>query len=159
MLEQQLLNESWNMQILLRNPEHAFIYQLNSLTNLWDMFSVVQAELAQRDAEAYSDRHHNPILLHTRPLHRAISQVISLREDLRRHVEVFQRFQAICEKDGLIDLGDSMRPALNYDTGERLGSLRRAQDRMAVLHSQFENLLSLVSPVTAPSEPLRLIFP
>lgn len=82
----------------------------------------------------------------TRKLHRATSNVITLRENLRLHISSTERFQKYIGKDNLQPLPlDGYQDTLIERTEDILQDLHHHWDTSNVILNQFKGPMSLVS--------------
>ncbi|KAL2833888.1 hypothetical protein BDW59DRAFT_156689 [Aspergillus cavernicola] len=138
-------NTAWRMKRLLECPLWIYVDLFQACGNWREVWDVARRDVARRDAQAYQD---SSSTLHlTRKLHRAISHVITLRENLRLHIAASDEFDDLIQSDLRQEwLADSdMRTALTKRTRDILHSLEDHHWQVSeVILEQYKTLLDLV---------------
>ncbi|CAG8893389.1 unnamed protein product [Penicillium egyptiacum] len=139
---------AWRMNRLLRCPLWLYIDLLQACGHWSDVWGVAGHDLAWRNTQAYRETSRSSTLRLTRRLHRAISNVITLRENLRLHISSTERFQEYAQKKRYpslpMPMADDYQVALSERTAELLQDLHHHWATSEVILEQFKSLMSLV---------------
>lgn len=136
----------WRMNRLLQCPLWLYIDLLQACGHWSDVWGVAGHDLARRNTQAYRETSRSSTLRLTRRMHKATSNVITLRENLRLHISSTERFQEYVQKKRYqsFPMPDAYRATLSERTGELLQDLRHHWVTSEVILEQFKSLMSLV---------------
>ncbi|KAJ5762010.1 uncharacterized protein N7511_005392 [Penicillium nucicola] len=141
---------TWRLSRLLHSPLWIYIDLFQSCGDWSEVWSVALRDLARRDAQAYQASLCPSTLHLTRRLHRAISNVITLRENLRLHISSMERFLGFVTGGRVewcaasVEGDEGYTDTLAERTREILMDLEYHRDTSVVVLEQFNSLLSLV---------------
>ncbi|KAJ5593335.1 hypothetical protein N7537_010239 [Penicillium hordei] len=140
------IENSWRMNRLLRCPLWLYIDLLQACGHWSDVWGVAAHDLAWRNTQAYRETSRSSTLRLTRRLHKATSNVITLRENLRLHISSTEQFREYVEKKQYqpFPMPDDYQTTLSERTGELLQDLRHHWATSDVILEQFKSLMSLV---------------
>ncbi|KAJ6092720.1 hypothetical protein N7486_008009 [Penicillium sp. IBT 16267x] len=141
------IENAWRMNRLLRCPLWLYIDLLQAYGHLSDVWGVVGHDLAWRNMQAYRETSRSSTLLLTRRLHKATSNVITLRENLRLHIsstELFQKYVQKMKRSQSLPMPDDYQVPLRERTSELLQEFRHHWATSEVILEQFKSLMSLV---------------
>jgi hypothetical protein len=136
----------WRMNRLLKCPLWIYIDLVQACGTWSDVWEVARRDLARRDAQAHREIT-RPLQL-TRRLHRANSNVITLRENLRLHISSMERFQHYAQsgfQSLSLPMAKEYQTSLEERTRDILQDLRHHRETSGVILEQLKTLLSLVS--------------
>ncbi|KAL5044376.1 hypothetical protein BDW71DRAFT_209380 [Aspergillus fruticulosus] len=139
-------DNSWRMNRLLHCPLWIYMDLFQACGDWPRVWDVARRDVARRDAQAYEDSL-RPSMLHlTRRLHKAASNVITLREDLRLHIASFERIQDhISQRTiGPWPLRAPFRATLAERAADLLDDLDHHWETSGVISNQYNSLLGLV---------------
>ncbi|KAL4879842.1 hypothetical protein BJY04DRAFT_208361 [Aspergillus karnatakaensis] len=136
----------WRMNRLLHCPVWIYMDLFQACGDWSGVWDVVRRDLARRDVQAYQDLLRPSTLHLTRRLHRATSNVITLREDLRLHIASFKRVQVHIKNNTLGPWPSSapFKATLDERAADILEDLNHHWETSGVVLQQYNSLLSLV---------------
>ncbi|KAL4901984.1 hypothetical protein BDW74DRAFT_181141 [Aspergillus multicolor] len=140
------LENSWRMNRLLHCPLWIYMDLFQACGDWPGVWDVARRDLARRDAQAYEDSMRPSTLHLTRKLHRATSNVITLREDLRLHIASFKRIRDHITKGsmGPWPSGAPFKGTLIERVADSLDDLNHHWETSEVILQQYNSVLSLV---------------
>lgn len=140
------IENAWRMNRLLQCPLWLYIDLLQACGHWSEVWGVAGHDLARRNTQAYRETSRSSTLRLTRRLHKATSNVITLRENLRLHISSTERFQEYVQKKRYqsLPMPDAYQATLSERTGELLQDLRHHWATSEVILEQFKSLMSLV---------------
>ncbi|PGG98578.1 hypothetical protein AJ79_08831 [Helicocarpus griseus UAMH5409] len=136
------IENAWRLNRLLRCPLWLYIDLLQACGHWSEVWGVAGHDLAWRNTQAYQETSRNSTLRLTRRLHRATSNVITLRENLRLHISSTERFQEYVQRERhqSFPMPDDYQVTLSERTGELLQDLRHHWATSEVILEQFKSL-------------------
>ncbi|KAL3434358.1 hypothetical protein BDV09DRAFT_204716 [Aspergillus tetrazonus] len=139
-------SNSWRMNRLLHCPLWIYMDLFQACGDWLGVWDVARRDVARRDAQAYEDSLRPSTLHLTRKLHKAASNVITLREDLRLHIASFERIRdCISQRTmGPWPSESPFRETLAERAADLLDDLHHHWETSAVISSQYSSLLGLV---------------
>lgn len=140
-------SNSWRMKRLLHCPLWIYMDLFQACGDWPGVWDVARRDVARRDAQAYEDSLRPSTLHLTRKLHKAASNVITLREDLRLHIASFERIRDYISQRimGPWPSESPFRETLAERSADLLDDLHHHWETSAVISSQYSSLLGLVS--------------
>ncbi|KAL4738335.1 hypothetical protein BDV11DRAFT_215989 [Aspergillus similis] len=139
-------DNSWRMKRLLHCPLWIYMDLFQACGDWAGVWDVARRDVARRDAQAYEDSLRPSALHLTHKLHKAASNVITLREDLRLHIASFE-----CNRDHISQrtMGpwpseSPFKETLAERAAELQDDLDYHRETSAVISSQYSSLLGLV---------------
>ncbi|KAL4813130.1 hypothetical protein BDW67DRAFT_187984 [Aspergillus spinulosporus] len=136
----------WRMNRLLHCPFWIYMDLFQACGDWPGVWAVARRDVARRDAQAYEDSLRPSMLYLTRKLHKAASNVITLREDLRLHIASFERIRDYISQRtmGPWPSESPFRETLAERAAELLDDLDHHWETSAVISNQYGSLLGLV---------------
>ncbi|KAL4999786.1 hypothetical protein BDV10DRAFT_183934 [Aspergillus recurvatus] len=137
---------SWRMNRLLHCPLWIYMDLFQACGDWPGVWDVARRDVARRDAQAYEDSLRPSTLHLTRRLHKAASNVITLREDLRLHIASFERIQHHISQrtTGPWPSRAPFRATLAERAADLLDDLDHHWETSGVISNQYNSLLGLV---------------
>ncbi|KAL4745806.1 hypothetical protein BDW72DRAFT_198292 [Aspergillus terricola var. indicus] len=139
-------SNSWRMKRLLHCPLWIYMDLFQACGDWPGVWDVARRDVARRDAQAYEDSLRPSTLHLTRKLHKAASNVITLREDLRLHIASFERIRDHISQPtmGPWPSESPFKETLGERVADLLDDLDHHWETSAVISSQYSSLLGLV---------------